>query len=290
MGRLVLTIRNLLKRTESYLGKRELPSPRVDAEVMLADLLGMKRIELYMHADRPIDDAELDEYRERVERRGAHEPVAYICGSCGFWTLDLKIDERALVPRPETELIVELVKLMTSGEPQREWRIVDVGTGSGAIALALASELEAATILAIDRSSDALELARENAEMVGLRDRVRFVQGDLLQPLLSASGKTVDIVVSNPPYVAENDETGVGVLEFEPKEALLAGADGLDVIRRLIPQAAQVLEEDGGFFCEIGASQGEAVAQLAGEYFGDTHIIKDYSKLDRVLAAGEPKK
>lgn len=288
----MLTIDELLKRTTTYLGNFGLPSPRVDAEVMLGDLLGLKRIELYMYADRPVEDHEIAAFRERVERRARREPVAYICGSCGFWSLDLKIDARALIPRPETEHLIDLAKSYASGEPERAWRIVDVGTGSGAIALALATELPNATILAIDRSADALELARENAEALDLRERVKFVQADLLAPLLAVPGapRKVDLVVSNPPYVGLTDTTGPGVREFEPDAALFAGSDGLDVIRRLCPQAAAVLTEEGAFFCEFGASQGDAVRALAQKHFEDVRIVRDYSGHDRVLAAGQPRR
>lgn len=287
----MLTIQELLVKTDAFLKQRGLPTPRVDAEVMLGDMLGLKRIELYMYAGRPLEDDEIDRFRERVERRGNHEPVAYICGTCGFWTLDLAMDSRALIPRPETEHIVDLVKAFASQELDRAWRVVDVGTGSGALALAIASELPQAAVLAIDISANALELARENAEQLGLRDRVKFVQGDLLKPLVSRTGeaKTVDIIVSNPPYVATNDETGVGVREFEPEGALFAGHDGLDIIRRLIPQAAASLTADGAFFCEFGASQGRTVRELAEGAFGEVNIVKDYSGHDRVLAASSPR-
>lgn len=292
MESIVLTIQELLAKTAAFLKQRGLPTPRVDAEVMLSDMLGLKRIELYMYAGRPLEDDEVDRFRVRVERRGNHEPVAYINGTCGFWTLDLMIDARALIPRPETEHIVDLVTAFASQDIDRAWRIVDVGTGSGALALSIASELPHATVLAIDISSDALELARENAERLKLRERVKFVHGDLLRPLVSKTGevKTVDIIVSNPPYVAIDDETGVGVREFEPDGALFSGRDGLDAIRRLIPQAAASLTSDGAFFCEFGSTQGPAVRELANGAFSEVNIVKDYAGHDRVLAASSPRK
>lgn len=281
-----ITVRELVQRTATFFAERGLPSPRLDADLLVAHVLGTTRTGLYGCFDRPVPDDERDALRELVRRRAAHEPIAYLLGERGFWTLDLHVDPRVLVPRPETERIVELALETVGVHRDHPWRVVDVGTGSGAIALALASELPAATVLGSDTSAGALEVAADNAERCGLRDRVRLVRDDLLGALVRKRAQ-VDIVVSNPPYIATT-ERGImdrDVLEHEPHEALFAGHDGLDVIRRLLPQAQKVLVPGGLLLVEFGAAQGEAVRSLAAQHFERVAIAKDLAGHDRVLIA-----
>ncbi len=283
------TLLKILRWTTHFFEtKHASDSPRLDAELLLAHVLGFDRVKLYTHFDRPMSSDELARYRALIKRRVSGEPVAYLLGQKGFWSLDLKVDERALIPRPETEVIVEEA-LELVGEDD-EATAVDVGTGTGAIALALAKERPKLKVVATDVSEDALELARQNAADLELDERVTFVNGDLLAGV-DPSVLPCELVVSNPPYVAEDerDEVMIDVKDFEPEGALFAGADGLDVIRRLIPAAFEALESGGHFLCEHGYRQGDAMRELLEEAgFTDVHIRKDYAGHDRVARARKP--
>ncbi|MFT6395546.1 MAG: release factor glutamine methyltransferase [Bradymonadia bacterium] len=280
------TVIRLINTTAELLEKHGSPSGRADSQYLVGHVLGLSKTELYMGAQRPVDDAEREALRELVKRRVSGEPIAYILGTVGFWTLDLKVDERVLIPRPETEHLVEQAIKFTKRFEHHAWRIVDVGTGSGAIALALASELPNATVLAIDISADALEVARENADLAGLRDRVKFVQGDALAPL-SGRDSVVDIIVSNPPYVAQDDpDLESRVREFEPNQALFAGGQGMAIIKRLTQQASSALCPGGLFLCEHGHRQGAAAREAAERAdLTDIETLQDFASLDRVLVA-----
>lgn len=284
------TVASLLRATRELFAQKGVASPRLDAELLLGHVLGMERMQLYLAHDRPVDESERGALRELVKRRVRGEPVAYLLGTRGFWKGEFAVDARVLIPRPETEKLVEQVIEWVGSERDRAWRIVDVGTGSGALAVSLAMELPNATVVAIDVSTDALEVAMTNAVRNGVRDRVKLVRGDLLDPLLKAMSR-VDIVVSNPPYVGDDDPgLEAGVRQWEPALALFGGRDGLDVIRRLLPQVAQLLEPNGLFLCEIGHQQGDAVAALACAAFesrsGEVTIERDYDGHDRVLRIG----
>jgi release factor glutamine methyltransferase len=244
------------------------PSPRVDAEILVADVLGLARSELYS-SGRDVSDFEAGRLRELVERRVAREPLAYILGEWGFRRLDLKVDERALVPRPETEVVVE--RCLELLRPHPIPAVLDVGTGSGAIALALADERPDLRVTGTDTSAGALDVARANAARLGLD--VEFVQGDLLEPV----DGTIDAVVSNPPYVREGERLPPEITRYEPAEALYAGPDGLDVYRRLAPACAGV-----PFVAfEIAGWQAEAVAALLEGY--STEVLRDLAGIDRVV-------
>lgn len=281
----VRTVIDLLRRSAAFLQQKGSPSPRADADFLLAHVLGMERMDLYGQTERPLTPDEVDRYRDLIRRRAGGEPVAYLTGTRGFWTLDLKADRRALIPRPETELIVEQVLAHVGERRDLPWRIVDVGTGSGAIALALASELPHARLLGIDIDAEALALARENAAALGLEDRVRFMHGDLLAPLRDHP-RPPHIIVSNPPYVPEGDpRVAADVAAHEPARALWAGADGLTVIRPLLEQTAATLAPGGLLLMEMGAGQGEEVLALARPLFAEAEVLADLAGHDRVLRA-----
>jgi release factor glutamine methyltransferase len=269
------TIRRVLQWTQGFFRDKGLDSPRLDAELIIGDALGLDRLHLYTDHDRPLDAQELAGIRERVRRRGRREPVAYITGKRGFWKLELQVGPGVLVPRPDTERLVEcaLEAAATFESP----RIVDVGTGSGCIALALAFDLPNATVLAIDRSVDALRIARANVEASGLGN-VTCVEGDLLEP---ARAFDPDLVVSNPPYIAGRD------LADQPRLALDGGPDGLAVIRRLVAQSGEVLRPDGRLLFEIGYDQGETAAAVVRSdgRFVDVRVHRDYGARDRVVDA-----
>ena len=280
--------RDLLRTSEDFLKSRGSRSPRTDADLLLCEVLGINRTSLYaMHLMRPLTQDEVDRYRELVKRRAKLEPIAYILGTKGFWKHDFKVDKRVLIPRPETELLVEAATKALAARKEEPLRIADVGTGSGCIACSLALEFPQATVVAIDASSDALEVATINATALGVRDRVKLVRGDLLAPLL-ARGSKVDLIVSNPPYIGtgERDRMDDDVKLHEPAMALFSGADGLDLMRRLVVEAAQVLEPEGYLFVEHGDLQGAATRALA-EAAGLEQVatMKDYSQLDRLLVA-----
>ena len=249
-------------------------TPRLDAEVLLAAALGIDRTALFLDPEREVTGPAVRAFQDAVRRRSSgREPVAYITGTRGFRHIELAVDARVLVPRPETELLVEAgVELLADGA-----RVADVGTGSGAVALALADERPDLEVVATDSSADALAVARANAARLALD--VRFVHGDLL-----AYVGEVDAVVSNPPYVAEAARAALApeILRHEPPGALFAGEDGLDVIRRLVPAAA-----DAGarlLALEIGAGQAAAVAELMGKAgFAEVAARRDLAGIERVV-------
>jgi release factor glutamine methyltransferase len=245
---------------------------QLDAELLLAHVLGVDRAALLLHPDRELTAAEEDAFEALVRRREAREPVAYLLGSRGFRRIDLVVDRRVLVPRPETELLVEAALDLPRGA-----RVVDVGTGSGAVALALKDERPDLEVLATDSSEDALAVARANAERLGLE--VAFARGDLLDPV----SDPLDAVLSNPPYVADADPLPADVADFEPAAALYAGPDGLAVVRRLVAQAAA---RAPFLAIEVGAGQAPAVAEVAREAgFEHVEARRDLAGIERVVVA-----
>jgi len=241
---------------------------RLDAEVLLGSVLRVERAALFAHPERPLEPGQARAFRDLVTRRIRREPVAYLVGRRAFRRLDLAVDPRVLVPRPETEHVVEAALELPRGA-----RVVDVGTGSGAIALALKDERPDLEVVGTDVSAGALDVARANAARLGLD--VTFVHGDLLEPVEGL----VDAVVSNPPYVASGDPLPRDVADFEPAGALYAGAEGLDVIRRLVPAAA------GAVFLalEVGIRQAVAVAELARDAGFATETVRDLAGIERVV-------
>ncbi len=273
------TILEVLNWTAGRFATEGVESPRVDAEVLLAWCLDLERIRLYTDHDKPLAAEELAAYRGAVKRRLAGEPVAYITGSREFWSLSLEVDPAVLIPRPETELLVERSLARCDGAGLT---MADVGTGSGAIALALARERLGATVYALDSSAEALEVARRNAERTQVE--LTFLQGDLLEPVQGRG--PLDLVVSNPPYVttAEMEDLPRHVRNFEPRLALHGGEDGLDVYRRLVPAAAAALGAKGHLILEIGHTQAVAVSGLLEEAgFESVEVFQDLAGLDRAV-------
>lgn len=274
------TIGKVLGWTRGYFTDKGLDNPRFDAELLVAHALDLTRLQLYTEHDKPLRQRELTAIRGLVQRRGRHEPAAYITGERGFWSLDLRVDGRVLIPRPETELLVEKALKFVKARPQA--KVVDVGTGSGCIALALASERPDLQIVAVDASPDALDVALANRDALKLEVELR--QSDLL----SAVEGPVDLIVSNPPYIAsaEVDRLMPDVREFEPRMALDGGPDGLVLIRQLIDQAAARLEAGGGLMFEIGFDQGPAALELMQTHgaFTDCALHQDLAGHDRVVA------
>jgi release factor glutamine methyltransferase len=278
----IWTILRVLTWTQGRFAERGLATPRLDAEVLLASVLGRDRVGLYTHFDQPLDAGELARFRELIKRRLAGEPVAYLVGRKEFRSLELAVDARVLVPRPETETLIDVV-LALAPPPAR---VVDVGTGSGAIALALKQALPAAEVLAVDRSPDAAAVARANAERLGLA--VEVVEGDLLEPVRARA--PFDLVAANLPYIPSGEIPSLAPeVRREPMLALDGGADGLALIRRLIADAAPLLAPGGALVMELGAGQAPSVAALlAAASYVDVARARDLAGVERVISARRP--
>lgn len=279
------TILSLLQWTADYFKTHRVESPRTGAEILLAEALGCDRIDLYVRFDQPLEAAELARFKAAVKRRVRGEPVAYITGKQGFWTLDLAVRESVLIPRPETETLVETALALLPADPAAApRRVLDLGTGSGAIILALAAERPGHLYVASDRSPDAVRQAKENAGPSG----VDFFCGDWFHPLRPAAAP-FDLILSNPPYIPTKDIDGlqVEVRAYEPRLALDGGRDGLSSLRRLIREAPERLRAGGHLLLEIGCDQGPTVSAIMEETgaYDPPAVKKDDAGRDRVVSA-----
>ena len=275
-----MRILEVIQKTVPYFEKAGIESPRLTIELLLAHVLKKKRLQIYLEFEREVDEATLEILRGLVKRRVAGEPLQYVTGEAEFCGLKLAVDRRVLIPRPETELLVEVV---AARQPAT---VVDVGTGSGCIALALAQRLPAAEVTAVDVSADALAAAKANASRYDFKNFTRLLQSDLLS--IFPDSFTVDAIVSNPPYIASGELAQLPreVKDFEPAQALFAGVDGLEVIRRLVLEAKRFLSPTGFVALEIGAGQCAAVTQLfesAG--YQVAQVEKDLQGHERVIVA-----
>lgn len=276
----MLTVLEVIRRTTDFFGAKGIDRPRLDAELLVGHALGLKRMELYLQFERPVLDVELERLRPLVRRRGTREPLQHIIGELEFANVALKTDRRALIPRPETEELVEHLDRELPGAPSR---IADLGTGSGAIALALATRFPGASVTAVEISEAAAALARENAGAAGLAQRVKIVTGDW-KPVLHAG--TFDLIVSNPPYLSEAEVAAAEpeVRDFEPRGALVAGAEGRAALEEIIRLAAGALAPEGLLALETGIDQHAfllGVAEQAG--FGNRKSMQDLTGRDRFL-------
>jgi release factor glutamine methyltransferase len=275
-----MTVLEVLQSTTAYFQKRAIESPRLNAEHLIAHSLGKKRIELYLEFERPLSEPELSPLRELVRRRGQGEPLQHLLGNVEFADHIFMSDKRALIPRPETEQLVEyLCDLSWPEHP----RILDVGTGSGVIALSLAARFPQAELRAVDLSLDALSLARENADRLGLSDRIQFSQG----PLLNNVTGTFDLIVANLPYVASSEAAQLAPeLRHDPAVALFGGPVGDELIRELISTAPPHLHPGGLLALEIGIDQeGTLLDFLSTKNYHDITSKKDYAGTARFLFA-----
>ena len=277
-----MTVLEVLQSTTGYFQKRNIDSPRLNAEQLLAHVLSRKRMELYLDFERRLRESELAPLRELVKRRGTGEPLQHLLGTVEFCGRSFRCDKRALVPRPETEQLVELLISHLKSELACS-RMIDVGTGSGVIALTLAAEFPKAEIVGADISEDALILARENAERLGLVDRVRFLRSNLLESVQPG----LDLIVANLPYVSTKDRQNLSrEVLHDPEVALFAGARGDELVRQLIAQAPSWLRPGGILAMEIGIGQSEKlVVALAEKNYRDIWTEKDYSGVIRFLFA-----
>jgi len=286
------TVGRLLQWTTDYLKRHGSDSPRLDAEVLLAEVLHCARIELYTRFDEEPDEAVRAAFRALVQRRAQGEPVAYLVGRREFYSLSFRVSPAVLIPRSETELLVVAVLDCAKNSAVehvagREVWVADVGTGSGAIAVCLAKHLSRCRVMATDISPTALAVARENAAAHGVAERIEFFEGDLLSPL--PPEQQFDFIVSNPPYVstAEWAQLAPEVRRYEPQTALLAGEKGTEVIERLIPQAAERLRPGGRLLLEISPMLHDAAIALIAQdgRFAPGPTIKDFARLPRVVQA-----
>lgn len=280
------TVARLLEWTTGRFKERGIDSPRLEAEILLACALGIRRIDLYVRHDQIVDDAGRARFRDMVRRRQEGCPTAHIVGKKEFYSLDFAVSPATLIPRPDTELLVD--EALRQAKPLTDPLIADIGTGTGCVAVALAHRLPKARIVAVDISAEALETARGNATRLGVADRVDFRLGDLLAPL---AGLRPDLIVSNPPYIPTNDIAGLdpGVRDHEPALALDGGPDGLRVIERLAEQALSLLAPGGRLLVEIGAGQEEgARGVLTRAGFTVESVRKDGGGHPRVVRAGRP--
>jgi len=283
------TIQKLLNWVTEYLTNKGVDSPRLSAELLLCHVLALTRIELYTQFDKSVPQRQLDMLRDLVKRAGLHEPVAYLTGRTEFYSIELDITADCLIPRPETELLVQRAIEFLRMRDGVQF-VCDLCTGSGCIAVAIAKNFPDARVIATDISAGALEVAARNVTKHGLNERIELLQGDLFEPLVGQLDVTeFDMIVCNPPYVssAEYETLAPNVKDYEPKSALLAGTDGLDVYRRLIDRADSFLKPGAALVLEIGYGQGPAVLDLLEQTgaFAEIKIEKDPNDNDRVVTA-----
>ncbi len=285
----VWTIRRVLEWTAAFFTRKAVDSPRLSAELLLSHVLAVPRIKLYTDYQRPLSDDELSTFRALVQRTVEQEPIAYLTGKAHFFNLELEVTRDVLIPRPDTETLVENVVQLCRHQPGLESpRILDLCTGSGCIAAALAKSIKGAMILATDISESAVAVARRNIEKLGLSDRVVLAQGDLFDPLTRmVDPSPFDLIVANPPYIpsAEVETLDRSVKDYEPRTALDGGQDGLAFHRRILEGAAERLVPGGRLYLELAFNQGPAAQELASHFTGydETKIVKDYANHDRVL-------
>lgn len=281
----MLTVLDVVQRSSAFLEGKGVDSARLNAEWLIASALGIDRMKLYMQFDRPLSEEELSEMRSKVARRAKREPLQYILGTTPFHELELKVDSRALIPRPETEQLVELA-IDSLGENDEPYRILDLGTGTGAIALALAFSLPRAEVFALDASQPALDLAQENAFACGLQNRVTFVRSDWFSDFEEEA--SFDLIVSNPPYLTEEEMESAEpeVREFEPHSALEAEKGGLADLEEILKGAFGRLKEGGVIWLETGVGHREALLEL-GRAIGYREVegCDDWSGRPRFIKA-----
>ena len=276
---------DLIEWTTEYFERHEIPTPRLDAELLLGHLLQKSRLQLYLSFEMPVFQGALSKFRELIKKRVDHTPVSYLTNHKEFMSLNFYVDSRVLIPRPETETLVETVL-----QHQKDsCRFVEIGTGCGAIAISFSHHRPDWELIATDLSAEALEVAQQNALTHNCADRLTFLQGDLFEPLRELPNPRFDWIASNPPYMGTGEASilPLDVREHEPEVALFAGPDGLDIIRRIVTGAPQFLNADGRLILEIGCNQSHAVQDLIKSQpaYKRCEVIKDYADIERILLA-----
>ncbi|MBF0225716.1 MAG: peptide chain release factor N(5)-glutamine methyltransferase [Desulfobacterales bacterium] len=278
-------ILEVISWTTSYLESNNIESPRICSEMLLAYALNLTRIDLYLKYDQPLKKTELEFYKSLIKRRIENEPVAYIIGQKGFWTMDFFVSRDVLIPRPETEILVETAISLIPSADEKKWNILDIGTGSGAIILSIASEKEEHSFFASDISYNALKIAKKNAAAYGLGDKIFLFCNNLFEAITNV--QYFDMIVSNPPYISSKTINSLQpeIKFYEPITALDGDEDGLSFIRKIINQSELYLKPNGYLIMEIGYDQKESVIQITNstKYFNSIEFIKDYSGHFRVV-------
>jgi release factor glutamine methyltransferase len=283
------TIQRLLNWITEYFTGKGVDSPRLSAELLLSHVLALKRIELYTHFDTIAGKEQLDELHDLVRRAGQNEPIAYLIGKTEFYSLDIFVNSACLIPRPETELLVERAIEFLRPRSSAQF-VLDLCTGSGCIAVAIAKNFPPAQIIATDISDTALKVALKNIEKYRLNDRIKLLCGDLFDPVVpQLDAEKFDLVVCNPPYVSSSEFESLekNVRDYEPHVALLAGDDGLNIYRRIIEKTFDFLKPDGLLLMEIGYGQGKTLKALleGAGCFAKIKIEKDFHNNDRIAVA-----
>ncbi len=286
------TIKELLNVAADYLLEKGIDSPRLAAEILLAHVLGVKRIDLYLDFERPLSSAEVSHFRGLIKRRLAREPLQYIIGHQEFWSLDFLVNQKVLIPRPETEVLVEqAIKYCRSNtqSPSDQLDVLDLCTGCGAIAISIAKEVPYTRVWATDISEEAISIAKTNAQRHGVMERIEFLVGHLFEPVRE-KGLQFHLIVTNPPYVAEEEYESLApeIRDYEPRAALDGGAGGMVLIEEIINTAPDFLTSRGVLMIEMDPRQisraKELIASVSG--YGAVDVIKDYSGLDRIVMVG----
>ncbi len=279
----MLTVLDVLNKSTDYLEKKGIESPRMNAELLLADILKCKRLELYLMYDRPLTEKEISEYREYLKRRSTFEPAQYIIGMVEFYGLEFNVSPAVLIPRPETEILVETV--INSVNKEDDLQIMDIGSGSGNISIAVAVNLTNAYVTGIEISKSAIVIAEENLKKYDLNKRVSFLNYDILSVDRDELTE-FDIIVSNPPYVSKEDYGKVQkeILNYEPNIAVTDFHDGYKFYREIISLASLILKPNGKIFLEIAQGQSKKISEFMKENdFNEIYIVQDYQKIDRVI-------
>jgi release factor glutamine methyltransferase len=281
-----VTVLEAIQKSAEFLGKKNVESPRLQVELLLAHLLKMPRMTLYLNFERALSPAEIDSLRELVKRRGLREPLQHIVGSTSFCGFEIAVSRHALIPRPETELLAEVGWNFLITRHSSLVTVLDFGTGSGCIAIALAAKCPNAKIVATDISADTLTLAKKNATRNKVLERIEFLQGNGFAAI--ATDSKFDLIISNPPYIpsAEIETLQPEVRDFDPRGALDGGADGLDFYRRISAEAKPFLKPDGKIMLEFGDYQADAIREIfENEMWIVEAVQEDYSQRARILVA-----
>ncbi len=286
-----MTVLEALNQATRRLMDHQIENPRLNAELLLVQSMGASREELYADLHRPVKESERKKFDSSIQRRISGEPLQYILGHQEFWSIDFKVNPRVLIPRPDTELLVEQALSVLSQSPSGgKAFVLEIGTGSGAIAISLAHELEVVFVVATDISWEALLLARENARDASVESRVQFIVGDLFGPLPVCPGhEPFELILSNPPYISRSaiEALAKEVKDHEPRIALDGGQEGMDFYRRIIGEAPAYLREGGWILLEVGQDQGQRVSELIDEngLFSRAELVRDLSGIERVVKA-----
>ncbi len=283
------TIQKLLNWITEHFTEKGIDSPRLSAELLLSNVLGLTRIDLYTQFDKPVSKEHLDKLHELVKRAGQNEPIAYLIGKTEFYSMELDITRDCLIPRPETELLVERAIEFLRKRSGKQF-VCDLCTGSGCVAVAIAKNFPNTSIIATDICDAALKAASQNVQKYQLTERIKLLCGDLFDPIMPQMDvEKFDLIVCNPPYVSapEYEKLDKNVKDYEPKHALYAGVDGLDIYKQICEKVGDFLKPDAALMLEVGYAQGQAVRELLekADCFTEITIEKDYHDNDRIVTA-----